>query len=190
MEENARKYRQQNNSYYDGNAVRKLRELPYEEEYYPQKARPEKEIPGREEQREQTIPGITRNPRIHRKTRKKQVLDVFSLMVLTVAICITLYTCVGYLNVQTNITRKNNKIAELERKLAKLENDNEANLAKIDTSVDLNYIYNYATKELGMVYPDDKQVINYKRNTSDYMKQYAEIPQTDEKSLLDSIIKK
>lgn len=179
MEDKTRKYRQQD-SYYDGNAVRKLREFPEEEEYYPQ----------REKQREQNTPQIKGNPRVHRRNKKKQVLDMFSLMVLTVAICITLYTCVGYLNVQTNITRKDNEIASLERKLAKLENDNESNLAKIDTSVDLNYIYNYATKELGMIYPDDKQVITYKKNTSDYMKQYAEIPKLDGKSLLDKMIKK
>ena len=74
-------------------------------------------------------------------------------------------------------------------KLAKMESDNDASLARIDTSVDLNYIYKFATKKLGMVYPDDKQVVPYKRNVSDYVKQYADIPQADEKSLLDKIKK-
>lgn len=188
MEENSGRYRQQNN-YYDGNAVRKLGELP-EEEDYPSYGQPERELPQRERRREENIPGVKRNPGVRRKTRKKQqALDIFSVFVLTMAICATLYTCVGYLKVQIEITRKNNTVAELERKLAKMENDNDASLARIDTSVDLNYIYKYATKKLGMVYPDDKQVIPYKRNVSDYVKQYADIPQAEEKSLLDKIKK-
>lgn len=187
MEENGRKYRQQN-TYYDGNAVRKLRELE-EEEDYSAYGQPAREIPRRERQREENVPGNARNPKIRKKTKKKQALNIFSVFALTVAICATLYTCIGYLKVQTEISRKNVEIAELERKLAKMENDNDANLAKIDTSVDLNYIYNYATNELGMVYPDDKQVIPYERNVSDYVKQYADIPQADGDSLLDKLKK-
>jgi cell division protein FtsB len=199
MEESARKFRQQNN-YYDGNAVRKLKEYP-EEEYY-QEQEPEMEYPEIEnDPRVRRNPGVQRNPevrrtpgvhstpRVHRRTKEKQALNIFSVLFLTVAICGTLYTCIGYLKVQTEITQKNDKIASLERKLSKLVNDNDASLAKIDTSVDLNYIYNYATNELGMVYPSDKQVITFKNNESDYVKQYADIPQADESTILDKLKK-
>lgn len=173
-------------SYYDGNAVRKLREMPeYEtQEYYPSEKEVSEGMP-LEEERQKTNPGVRRKV----KGKEKQKLDVFSSIFLTAAIGITLYTCIGYLNVQAQITGKNNEITQLERKLAKMENDNDASLAKIDTSVDLNYIYNYATQKLGMVYPDDKQVIPYERNVSDYVKQYADIPKAAGNSLLDRLTK-
>lgn len=186
MEDN--KYRQVHN-YYDGNAARVLREMPaYEEEEYPARRQPDIELPQEaERRRERNTPGV--KPGVRKKIKRKQKLNMLSVFFLTAAIGVTLYTCIGYLNVQTRIINKNNEIAQLESKLVKMENDNDANLAKIDTSVDLNYIYNYATQKLGMVYPDDKQVIRYKRNVSDYVKQYAEIPAAPEDSLLDKILK-
>lgn len=205
MEESVRKYKQQNN-YYDGNAVRKLKEYP-EEEYYqeqePEIDYPEVEVnprvrrepgvqgnPGvRRSPGVQGSPGVRRNPRVRRRAKEKPALNIFSVLFLTMAICATLYSCIGYLKVQTEITQKNDKIAGLERKLSKLVNENDASLAKIDTSVDLNYIFNYATKELGMVYPNDKQVITFKKNESDYVKQYADIPQADDNSILGKLKK-
>ncbi|BCK00192.1 septum formation initiator family protein [Anaerocolumna chitinilytica] len=185
MEESRRKYNQQN-TYYDGNAVRKLKEYP-DEEYY-QEQEPERTYPGSNPE-VRSNPRVQRNPKVRKRAKEKQALNIFSVLFLTVAICATLYTCIGYLKVQMEITQKNDKIASLERKLSKLVNDNDASLAKIDTSVDLNYIYNYATKELGMVYPDDKQVITFKENESDYVKQYADIPQAESNSLLDKLKK-
>ncbi len=193
MEESVRKYKQQNN-YYDGNAVRKLKEYP-EEEYYqeqePEIDYPEVEVNPRVRRKPgvQENPGVRRNPRVRRRAKEKPALNIFSVLFLTIAICATLYSCIGYLKVQTEITQKNDKIAGLERKLSKLVNDNDASLAKIDTSVDLNYIFNYATKELGMVYPNDKQVITFKKNESDYVKQYADIPQADDNSILGKLKK-
>ncbi len=127
-----------------------------------------------------------------RETRRKSGvnigIDLFSLLVLTAAIAVTLYTCIEYLQVQTGVSQMNQEIAGLEHNLSKLQNENKDALSEINTSLDLNYIYQIATTELGMVYPGENQVITYKSNLSDYVKQYEDIPEENETSLLEKIV--
>ena len=42
---------------------------------------------------------------------------------------------------------------------------------------DLDYVYRVATKDLGMVYPTEEQVIRYNRTESEYVRQYEDIPE-------------
>ena len=60
----------------------------------------------------------------------------------------------------------------------------------MDDSVDLAYVYRVATKELGMVHPKSNQVIEYQQVKSDYLKQYADIPEVKDESVLKKIVKK
>ncbi len=124
-----------------------------------------------------------------RKPKANTGMDLFSLFFLTIAIAVSLYTCVEYLQVQSGVTERNKEIAELERDLTKLQNQNKDALSKINTSLDLNYIYKIATTELGMVYPNENQVIPYESNLSDYVRQYEEIPEGNDTNLLDKILK-
>ena len=173
MDAEERKYGLQRNPF-DGNAARRLMTLPEygdtEEEY---QVKPERRV----------------IKKVRRKPVKKQGLDIFSLLFLSLAIGITLYTCVDYLQVQAMITQKNDQITKLERNLLKTQNENKAALAQIDTSLDLNYIYQVATGELGMVYPSEEQVIPYESNLSDYVKQNGVIPEAKSSSILDKIKK-
>ncbi len=127
--------------------------------------------------------------RNRRKPRANSGIDLISVFFLTIAVAVTLYTCIEYLHVQSKVTQQNDEIAGLEHTLVKLQNQNQDALSKINTSVDLNYIYEVATKELGMVYPDKNQVITYKSNLSDYVRQYGDIPEEDDSTLLDKILK-
>ena len=47
---------------------------------------------------------------------------------------------------------------------------------RINTSLDLDYVYRVATEELGMVYPNKNQVILYNKTESEYVRQYEDIP--------------
>ncbi len=127
--------------------------------------------------------------RVRRKPKVQSGLDIFSLFILSAAIFITLYTCVGYLKVQSNITGMNSQIAVLESDLTKLQNENRNSLSQINTNLDLNYIYKVATNELGMVYPKNNQVITYDSNPSDYVRQYKDIPEENKDTLLDKLLK-
>ena len=59
----------------------------------------------------------------------------------------------------------------------KLKGDNDALLTRINTSVDLDYVYKVATEELGMVYANKDQVRLYNKTESEYVRQYEDIPE-------------
>ncbi len=169
MEKKRQRYQQNNYTTY-GNTARKLQVVPdYQnpEELEPIRRPAEKK---------------------RRKPKANMGIDLFSALFLTMAIAVTLYTCIQYLQVQSQVAEQKKEIAEMEHSLVKLQNQNKDALAKIDTSVDLKYIYEVATKELGMVYPDKNQVITYESNLSDYVRQYENIPEEADSTLLDKIL--
>lgn len=169
MSEKKQRYQYQSYAVY-GNTARNLQVLPgYEEE--------NDLSPVRQPSRKKKI-----------KPKANLGIDLISVFFLTVAIAVTLYTCIDYLQVQSEITEQNKEIANLEHSLVKLQNQNKDDLVKLNTTLDLNYIYRVATKELGMVYPNKNQVINYKSNLSDYVRQYKEIPEESDSTILDKIL--
>jgi len=64
-----------------------------------------------------------------------------------------------------------------EEKLEKMRTENDALETSINTSIDLNEIYEIATKELGMVYAKKDQVLLYDKTESEYVRQYEDIPE-------------
>ena len=69
---------------------------------------------------------------------------------------------------------------EMEQAKAELEQlraENDALETSINTSIDLNKIYEIATKELGMVYAKKDQVLLYDKTESEYVRQYEDIPE-------------
>ena len=63
-------------------------------------------------------------------------------------------------------------LESLEESIEKLKGDNDALLTRINTSVDLDYVYKVATEELGMVYANKDQVRLY--NKTDVYKRQGE----------------
>ena len=85
--------------------------------------------------------------------------------------------CVSYLKLQSSVTARLNHIESLEESIEKLKGDNDALLTRINTSVDLDYVYKVATEELGMVYANKDQVRLYNKTESEYVRQYEDIPE-------------
>jgi len=170
MEERKRRYYNHNLYSIEGNAARKLHAVPdYQETSFPSR---------REEIRRE----------IRRKHKLNTGMDIVSMIILTFAIAITVYTCLEYLSVQSNITQMNKEIVRLESELMKLQNENASALSEIDTSLDLDYIYEVATGELGMVYPDKNQVIAYESTISNYVRQYKDIPEVKRSTFIDKFL--
>jgi cell division protein FtsL len=167
---NNNKVNHYNKTYYvEGNVARNMQAVPdYQVE----------ELPSRREQPKR---------REQRRTRVNTGMDAFSFLFFAIAVTVTLYTCIEYLSVQSNITQMEKEVVTLEGDLMKLKNENRAAVSQINTSLDLNYIYKVATKQLGMVYPDGNQVITYKSTVSDYVRQYADIPEESKTTLLGKI---
>ncbi len=161
MEAKKKRYQYDNTgtSYVEGNTVRKLSVAPEvwrEEEQYIAPS------PRRQEQRQpKAFSGI----------------NFASLIVLTVAIIATVYVCVDYLMLQNQVSQMDKSIIKLEKELTVLTNENDASYEAIDTALNLDYIYQVAVEELGMVYPNKNEVITYKSSSSNYVRQYEDIPE-------------
>ncbi len=85
--------------------------------------------------------------------------------------------CVQYLGLQTSITRRIDKIQELQGNIADLRRENRALETDIETYYNLDRIYAIATQEIGMVYAAPAQVIVYDKTESEYVRQYDDIPE-------------
>lgn len=103
-------------------------------------------------------------------------MDLPFVVMLTIAAICTLYLCVNYLQVQSSITSRIHNIELLEQELETLKSENDALETSINTYVDLDYVYEVATQELGMVYANKNQVIMYNKTESEYVRQYDDIP--------------
>lgn len=95
------------------------------------------------------------------------------------AVLAVLLSCVLYLSLQTELTQKNSDISSLRSELNTLTDANSATQERINDAIDLEYVKEYATKNLGMGYPTKDQIIKYKSSSDDYVKQYQDIPQSN-----------
>lgn len=126
----------------------------------------------------------------HAKQESVHYVNIFYAFFLTAAACMVLWSCVHYLQLQEETTSRVKNIASLETSLEELRKENDDNYTRIMTSVDLDYIRDVAINELGMVYAKADQVVLYDGGTRDYVRQSGEIPQEEDSSLLEQILRK
>ena len=155
-------------SYVDGNTVRKLSAVPdirREPAHGPvpgQQPRPERrQVPERQERR---------------APRMVSGINMASLFVLTMAIVATFYFCVEYLMLQYDVNAMEKEIISMEHTLTTMKNENDAAFEQVNSAYDLDYVYQVAVGELGMVYPNKNTVITYQGNDEGYVRQYQDIP--------------
>lgn len=121
-----------------------------------------------------------RDPRLEATVRRNQEkalqIGVPYVVILAIAAIFALYLCVNYLQLQSSITARLRHIENLEQRIENLKSDNDALETRINTSIDLDYIYKVATEELGMVYANKNQVRLYNKTESEYVRQYEDIP--------------
>ena len=120
---------------------------------------------------------VRSNQRVRRNQEKALHMDLPYVILLTIASLCTLYLCVNYLHLQSSITGSMHKIEQLESQLERKRSENDALETAINTSIDLNQIYEIATKELGMVYAKKHQVLMFDKTESEYVRQYEDIPE-------------
>ena len=120
---------------------------------------------------------VKKHHRIRRNQERAMYMDLPYVIMLTLASICTLYLCVNYLHIQSAITARMHNIEAMEEKLEKMRTENDALETSINTSIDLNEIYEIATKELGMVYAKKDQVLLYDKTESEYVRQYEDIPE-------------
>lgn len=116
------------------------------------------------------------NYAVRRNQEKALYMDFPYLILLTGAALCALYICVSYLHVQSSITARIHNIEVMEQQLEQLKSENDALMTRINTDIDLDYVYQVATGELGMVYANRNQVLLYDKTESEYVRQYEDIP--------------
>lgn len=114
--------------------------------------------------------------RVRRNQERALQMNMPYVFMLTVALVCTLYLCINYLQVQSTMTTRIHNIETIEKELEFLKSENDAAETRINTSLDLDYVYRVATEELGMVYPNKNQVILYNKTESEYVRQNEDIP--------------
>ncbi len=150
--------RQRNTGYYDGNAVRS----------YPEE-RPVRKSANRRQQ--------NRNRAIRRNQARALAFSKGYTILLAVAVVATLAMCVHYITAQSQLVYQSKHIASLEQELNDLIDENNATKERLQSLMDLDYIYKVATKKLGMVYAGEDQIIYYDGQSKDYLRQYEDIPE-------------
>lgn len=144
--------------YIEGNAARKLNAVPERE------VRPERE-------RKRKV-----NPKIQKNVKRAQAFDLHYTIMLIAATVFLFVSCISMLTLKANVTEQRRQIAMLESNLNALTDSNNETSKRLESTVDLPKIYDFATNELGMVYPGNGQVVSYEASNPDYVKQFKDIP--------------
>lgn len=117
-----------------------------------------------------------RRMQLKRRQERALYMDLPYVVVLTIAAICALGICVNYLHIQSAMTKQMDDIEALEQDIETLRAENDALETRINTSVDLDYVYKVATEELGMVYAGKDQVVLYDNTESEYIRQNEDIP--------------
>ena len=136
------------------------------------KAEPQR-IPARKEHQKEVR---KTSYKVRRNQEKALQIDLPYLVSLMAASCCTLLICINYIQVRSVMTTRMDHIKQLEQELDALKSENDTLQTRINTSVDLDYVYKVATEELGMVYANKNQVRMYHQTESEYVRQYEDIP--------------
>lgn len=149
-----------NSEYISGTAARQLA---------PQWETPQEEI---------RRPYLVEEPETRRKPKVGHGIDFISLLLLVTAIIATVYVCIEYLQVQSDIVQLNKAVSSLSNQISALDKENDALEAVLTTAdCDLEYIYQMAVGVLGMVYPNNNEVVYYENGATGYYRQYQDIPE-------------
>lgn len=118
--------------------------------------------------------------RVNHSTRKNRerafYMNFTYVLFLVSALLVVGVVLVGYIRLQSDITNTVKHISALESELNDLKLSNDEEYSRITSSVDLEEIKRIAIGELGMRYAQEGQIITYSPNGSDYVRQFADIP--------------
>jgi cell division protein FtsL len=104
-------------------------------------------------------------------------IDLASAIVLTAALACIIGFALNYLTLSSKITELDKNVSALTTTLDEMTSENDEAYAAIDSTVDLKKVYAIAVSELGMVYPDENQIVNYDYVEEGYVRQYKDVPE-------------
>lgn len=133
-------------------------------------------VPDYETREEESLrPRVAEQPR--RAPKLSHGIDFISMTLLLAAMAITLYLCYNYLQVQGNIVQLERDVTLLGQELETVLAENAALEDGLNGQVDWENVYLTAVGELGMVYPNNNEVITYESTEKGHVIQYKDIPE-------------
>ena len=133
-----------------------------------------------------TIRKVNAVPQIQeRELRRTQIeavrerslsMNLRYVLFLTVAAVAVVTICVYFLKLQATSTQLQKRTVSLQTTLKDLKIENDIVYSEILSGVDLESVRKMAIEKLGMSYPVQSQIEYYDAASSDYVKQYGEIP--------------
>ncbi len=123
-------------------------------------------------------PGQIEEPRVRRVNHaarrnrdRARHMNAGYVFFLSIAVCITAVTLLGYIKAVSALTISAKRVATLEKELNDMILTNDENLDRINASVNLEDIKQIAVNELGMTYAKEGQVVVIGNEGNDYVRQ-------------------
>lgn len=147
-------------AYIEGNTVRRFNTAPARRETTQPEQQPK------------------RTSRQVRKNRNREMhMSAGYVVFLTIAAVVGLVVCIQFLQLRSQVASQADSITAKQQELVELKDENNTKYNNIMDSVSLDEVRDRAVNQLGMVYAQNGQIIEYQNPESDYVKQYEEIPE-------------
>ncbi len=147
-------------SYVYGSAARTAAPRPYYNN--------EEEIRRRQKERQE-----------YRKRQRRQPkprVDKVAVLLTFITFAAVMFVGIFYLHLQFQSTYLSKSVVNLQSEVVNMEKDNAAAEIELENSVDLDTIYEKATKELGMRQATSDQIYIYESKKSTQVRQHGSIP--------------
>lgn len=155
----------------EGNAVRKVAAEP---------KRTTKSTPVKRNLTQDEVRQIRRNNRNYRTSYRENenafTMSVPYVIFLSVAVVMVVFMCIKYLNLNSEISSVKENISTLETKIDTISAQNDAIDYEINGYIDVQHVLKVAKEDLGMVNASSDQIRYYDSSDTEFMKQYADIP--------------
>lgn len=169
--------RRSQNTYVDGNTVRKVQEVPQKREYRQpehsarrKKAQPEIILEQQAARQNKVLSREARRNRAKASNMNRNFAIFLGVLGVVIVFC-----SINYLRLKTECTSKRSQLATLESQLAELKEDNDAYESQVTSNVDLERIRKIAIGRLGMKYPSNQQTETYTTEGGSFVRQYQEV---------------
>ncbi len=104
-------------------------------------------------------------------------MNLSYVLFLTVAAVAVVTICIYFLKLQATSTQLQKRTVSLQTTLKDIKMENDIVYNEILSGIDLEQVRQTAIDDYGMTYPSEKQYVSYSVASSDYVKQYEEIPE-------------
>ncbi len=111
---------------------------------------------------------------VRRNREKAKNMSFGYILFVAAALAMCVVVIMGYIKLESEINSLDKEIAQQDKLLNTLRVDNAEALTRIDAAIDLEEIRYVAITQLGMVYPEEGQVITYEGVDYDYVRKVGD----------------